>query len=141
MMKNDISGNPEIVGIRFFVFRKAIKRTLPQLARELGMETARAADIENGREWPEIEELYYLSLNYALNINWMLGREDNMFVETGRIPNELNSDYIPKTPVKDGESSTESTAELLSMMQVPAIEKTVFETLKRIVEKLSEKLV
>jgi len=127
----------EDLGIRFLVFRKAIKKTRPQLAEELKISLAEITAIEKGTVYPKINYLHYLNRKYGLNINWMVGNIGEMFVKDHPMMAAADPDYIMRPPVKTGESM-KKIAEFLQLMQVPVIEEAIMAKLKEIKELLQE---
>jgi transcriptional regulator with XRE-family HTH domain len=124
------------VGVRFTLFRKAIRKSRVQLADELGVPVRGIERVEKGDADPEINYLHYLNKKYGLNINWMFGSRGDMFVENR--PGDLDTDYVIRPPVKEGDSRFEAYAEFFQLMQVPAIEKAIMDRLKEIKTHLLE---
>jgi transcriptional regulator with XRE-family HTH domain len=128
------------LGIRFLLFRKAIRKSRSQLASELGIKSPEIEAIENGTAMPKINYLHYISTAYGLNINWMLCNEGRMFVEEGVRPPGLDPDYAMKPPVGEGEPGYEAYLEFIQLMRVPVIEKSIMQSLQEIKDRLRQSL-
>jgi transcriptional regulator with XRE-family HTH domain len=107
----------EELGFRFRLFRKAIRKSARDLASELGVGLSVIRQIEKGGAYPKITYLHYLYNKYGLNINWLLSQTGHMFVEK---PGE-KADHLFK-----------KYAELLDLMQVPAVEQAISAALTQI---------
>jgi len=136
-MKKIHKKSMEELGIRFLVFRKAIKKTRPQLAEDLKISLSEICAIEKGTVYPKINYLHFLNRKYGLNINWMVGNEGEMFIEDHPMKAAADPDYIMAPPVKDSESMNKI-AEFLHLMQVPVIEEAIMTKLKEIKQVLKE---
>ncbi len=75
-MKSDI-------GERLSIFRKIIRVTPNQLARNLSKKTSHIKAIESGKKLPDFEDLIYLEKKYGLNPNWLTSGKGNMFNHKG----------------------------------------------------------
>lgn len=136
MNKKDISWPKADVGLRFILFRKAIKKTIKELTPELGAGAGEIREIEAGDIEPKIEFLHYLNFSYGLNINWMLCGEGDMFVGHGQRPADLNSDFAMKTTVKDSETENTSYREFFRLMRIPAVQEALIERFRQWQEEL-----
>ena len=125
------------LGIRFLVFRKAIKKKRLQLAEELNIRLSEITAIEKGTLYPKINYLHYLNRTYGLNINWIIGNVGEMFIKDHPMLATADPDYIMKPPLKNGEA-VKKMAELLNLMQVPVIEETLMAKLREIKQVLKE---
>ncbi|UCH96631.1 MAG: hypothetical protein JSV88_07220 [Candidatus Aminicenantes bacterium] len=123
-------------GIRFLLFRKAIKKTRLQMASELGIGQQKIAAVEKGTTYPKIDYLHYLNKKYGLNINWMVSGMGDMFVKDR--PPDVDSNYAAKSPAQPDLSLDEKTIELMQLMQIPSVEKVIMAKLKEIKERLRE---
>lgn len=112
---NDMSKNGNLarkeVGFRFMLFRRAIEKTVRELASELNVPESTIVDIENGAAYPGITYLHNLYEKYRLNINWLLTKTGRMFVRKSRAGT--------KDPMY------EKYAELVELMRVPAVEQAI----------------
>lgn len=111
MQYNDITTKKEL-GFRFLMFRKAIHKTEMELALELKIPEKKINDIETGVIFPEIKLLHYLYKTYDLNIHWLLTQDGHMFMEKKRQPGKADPLY-------------ERYAELIDLMEVPAVEEAI----------------
>lgn len=118
--ENNVKSTREL-GFRFRMFRKALRKSRVELASELGSSTSSIIMIEKGTISPKITDLHYLYNKYGLNINWLLSKTGHMFVEKP----EDNQDG------KMGELYNKY-AELLDLMQVPAVEQAINAALTQI---------
>ena len=121
-------------GIRFLLFRKAIKRNQLQLASELKTHQAEIAGIEKNTIYPKINYLHFLNEKYGLNINWLLCNAGNMFVKDP--PPGIDTDYAMKPPTPQGKN--EKLTELMQLMQIPSVEKIIMAKLEEIKKRLRE---
>jgi len=126
------------LGIRFLLFRKAIKKTQSQLAEELGIDPSEIAAIEKGAPGLKINHLHYLNKKYGLNINWMLCKGGGMFVKDHPPDSDLDGDFVMNPPVDRNDPRYEKYIEFFQLLQVPAIEKAIMESLKEIKDHLRE---
>ena len=115
--KNDNS-EQENLGFRFLLFRKAIGKTVREIASEANISESVINGIESGTVYPEITFLHFLRREYGLNINWLLTKEGQM-LEKGR-------------PREKKEPIYEKYAELIELMRVPAVEQTINAALTQI---------
>ncbi len=76
MLKSDI-------GERLSIFRKLVRVTPSQLARNLNKKTSHIKAIENGKKHTDCADLIYLEKKYGLNSNWLTGGKGNMFNHKG----------------------------------------------------------
>ncbi len=129
MNKNDYSGMGD-VGIRFLLFRKAIKKTRSQLSRELSVDFSTVKHIEESRTFPRIKYLHYLNREYGLDINWMLCGRGDMF--TGKPPQIFDLNYVPGSC----KLTLEEREEFMRLMQIPVIEQTILEWLEEYKQRL-----
>lgn len=106
------------LGFRFLLFRKAIEKTIKELAFELRTKEATLNGIESGTVYPEITILHFLRKEYGLNINWLLTKEGKMFER--------------ERPQEKKESVYEKYAELIELMRVPAVEQAINAALTQI---------
>lgn len=139
MNKNDIVVAPADVGLRFVLFRKAIRKTLQELTSELGAGPGEVPDIEAGNVEPKIEYLHYLNSSYGLNINWMLCGDGDMFAGPGRRPPDVNGDFAMKPEVKEGQPGYMEYREFFRLMRIPVVQKTVLEHFRLWQEELRKK--
>jgi len=123
-------------GIRFLLFRKAIKRDQQQLASELKTSRAEIADIEKNVLYPKINYLHFLNKKYGLNINWLLCNAGDMFVKDP--PPDIDPKYATESPASSTPGKNEKIAELMRLMQVPSVEKIILAKLEEIKERLRE---
>ncbi len=132
--------NPTVgdVGIRFFLFRRAIKKSMSQLAFELDIDVNEIETVEDGTSYPEINYLHYLRTHYGLNINWMLCKEGEMFVDWQ--PPDVDTYFIPHPPANEGDPEYEKQLEFLQLMKVPVIKEAILNSLRDIKEKLKKEV-
>lgn len=123
-------------GIRFLLFRKAIKRNQSQLASELKTHQAEIASIEKNTIYPKINYLHFLNKKYGLNINWLLCNAGDMFVKDP--PPDIDTNYAMKPPAPIPQGKKEKITELMKLMQIPSIEKIMLAKLEEIKEQLRE---
>lgn len=135
MKKIDYKASGDL-GIRFVLFRKAIRKTQSQLAEELGIQQSEIAGIEKGTADLKVSHLHYLNKKYGLNINWMLCKGGNMFVKDRPPDSELDTDYVMKPPIKRGDPRYEKYIEFFQLLQVPAVETVIMASLREIKEHL-----
>lgn len=124
------------VGVRFTLFRKAIKKSRIQLEKELEAPEKTIEKIERGGGYPEINYLHYLNRNYGLNINWIFDGQKEMFLE--KRPADLDRNYVIGPPVSPKDPKFEIYSEFLRLMQVPAIEKAIMQYLEEIIDRIRE---
>jgi transcriptional regulator with XRE-family HTH domain len=110
-------------GIRFLLFRKAIKKTQEQLAEETETNLEILDGIEKGSIYPEINYLHFLNKKYGLNINWILCGDGEMFIKN--LSQDLNFNYVLIQPLKSSESGDDIYNEFITLMQVPAVQKVI----------------
>ncbi|MCP5054090.1 MAG: hypothetical protein GY940_43385 [bacterium] len=135
MQKNNYDPESDL-GIRFLIFRKAIKKERIHIAYELNIEPSDVDDIENGSITPEINYLHELNRKYGLNINWMLCGEGQMF--TGDRPSDLDDNYVAKPPVKTGDPLYGKYTEFIQLMQIPVIEEAIMNWLEEFKDQMRE---
>jgi transcriptional regulator with XRE-family HTH domain len=135
-MKNNDFKTLGDYGIRFILFRKAIKKTQLQLAKETGIAIETIDETENGRKFPEINYLHTLNKRYGLNINWILSGDGDMFIKD--LVQNLNSQYVLKHPHKKMETEDELYKKFIVFMQVPAIRKVMLESWEVLKKELRE---
>ncbi|MDQ1351006.1 MAG: Helix-turn-helix protein [Acidobacteriota bacterium] len=111
MQNNDDLTKKEL-GFRFLMFRKAIRKTEMELASELNITEAKINAIETGVVYPDVAILHYLYKTYGLNIHWLLTRVGHMFIEQKSQPEKTDSLY-------------DRYAELIDLMEVPAVEQAI----------------
>ena len=128
----------EDVGMRFLLFRKAIKKTLPQLASELKAGQEDIAAIEKGAAYPKVNYLHDLYRKYGLNINWLVGNIGDMFVEEPPPGIELDYDFVKTSPPDSDDTTNKKYLELEQLMQIPEIEKVMMAKLQEIKKSLKE---
>jgi transcriptional regulator with XRE-family HTH domain len=128
----------EEIGMRFLMFRKAIKKTLPQLASELKTGCEDIAAIEKGTVYPKVNYLHYLHGKYGLNINWLVGNIGEMFVEGPPPGLDLDYNFVLASPSSSDDAVSEKYLELMQLMQIPVIEKAMMEKLNEIKKCLKE---
>jgi transcriptional regulator with XRE-family HTH domain len=122
-------------GIRFLLFRKAIRRSQSQLASELKTHQSEIASIEKNIIYPKINYLHFLNKKYGLNINWLLCNAGDMFVKDP--PPGIDTNYVVKlSPPPQGKN--EKIIELMQLMKIPSVEKIIMAKLKEIKERLRE---
>jgi hypothetical protein len=71
------------IGERLSIFRKLVRVTPSQLARNLNKETSHIKAIEDGKKHLEFADLIYLQKKYGLNPNWLTSGKGNMFNHKG----------------------------------------------------------
>ncbi len=108
------------MGLRFYLFRKAIKKSREVLAQELNTSLSNICDIESGQAYPGILLLYALFSLYSLNLNWLTLGKGLMF--------------NCKSPYK------ESYAGLFDSMKVPCVERMILEELTKAKKKFNNHL-
>ncbi|MGD2085163.1 MAG: helix-turn-helix transcriptional regulator [Candidatus Aminicenantes bacterium] len=123
-------------GIRFLLFRKAIKRNQLQMASELETHQAEIAGIEKNTIYPKINYLHYLNKKYGLNINWLLCNAGDMFVKDP--PPDIDPNYAMKPADSTHQGKNEKTIELMQLMKIPSVEKIIMAKLEEIKERLRE---
>lgn len=111
MQNNDCLAKKDL-GFRFMMFRKALRKTEKELASELNIPESQINAIETGAIFPEITWLHFLYKKYGLNITWLLTRAGQMFMKEKVRPG--------KKDTLDGKY-----AELIDLMQVPAVEQAI----------------
>ncbi len=135
---NKTHTNPqEEMGIRFLLFRKALKKNRAQLASELGSHQEEIAAIERGKVFPKINYLHYLNREYGLNINWMVCEAEDMFIKDH--PQDVDPNYLVKPSIPmDDPLERKKYLEFIQLMQIPVIEEAILAKLKEIKELLQE---
>ena len=118
------------IGIRFRLFRQAIGKKQIQLARELRVSQSVISFIEMGSTFPKIDYIHYLYGYYRLNIDWLLGGAEPMFLPVKGEGIESNSFLPCHIPYQD--PVYDKYVELMESMQVPVVEKTILEEAARI---------
>ena len=118
--ENNVKAKEEL-GFRFRLFRKALRKSMRELASELDSSVPVIKGIEKGTLSPKITDLHYLYNKYGLNINWLLSKTGHMFAEK---PEDNQGG-------KGGEIYHKY-AELLDLMQVPAVEQAINAALTQI---------
>ena len=108
----------ENLGFRFLLFRKAIGKTVREIASEANVSGSTINGIESGAVYPEITFLHFLRKEYGLNINWLLTKEGQM-LEKGLLREKKEPIY-------------EKYAELIELMRVPAVEQAINAALTQI---------
>ena len=126
------------VGLRFLLFRKAIKRTLPQMAAELKSSQEDIAAIEKGTAYPKVNYLHYLHEKYGLNLNWLLGNIGEMFIQGSPQGLDVNPNFVLALPPASDNARTEEYHELMQLLRIPVIEKTMLAKLQELKERLKE---
>ncbi|MCK4762442.1 MAG: helix-turn-helix transcriptional regulator [Candidatus Aminicenantes bacterium] len=111
------------VGVRFKVFREIIDITQSQLAAELDVPQFEIVEIEEGRVFPNTLFLHYLYEEYGLNINWLMAKVGPMFNE--KDPKNLGATYPVRPPVREGDPRFELYKELMELMEIPAIKRSI----------------
>lgn len=123
-------------GIRFLLFRKAIRRNQSQLASELKTHQEEIAGIEKNAIYPKINYLHFLNKKYGLNINWLLCNAGDMFVKDP--PPGIDTNYAMKPSAPTPQGKNEKIIELMRLMQIPSVEKIILDKLEEIKERLRE---
>jgi transcriptional regulator with XRE-family HTH domain len=123
-------------GIRFLLFRKAIKRDQHQLASELKTNQEEIAAIEKNAIYPKINYLHFLNRKYGLNINWLLCNAGDMFVKDP--PPDIDTNYAMEPSASLPPGKNKKIAELMRLMQIPSVEKIILAKLEEIKEQLRE---
>ena len=115
---------------RFRVFRIAIGKKQIELAHELKVSPSAISFIEMGTSFPKINYIHYLHGYYRLNIHWLLGGEEPMFL-----------------PLKEEEKGTGSLLpchityhdpvygkylEMMDLMKSPMVEQSILEEAARL---------
>ena len=127
------------VGIRFLLFRRAIKKTVQQLASELKASRGEITAIEKGTSYPKVNYLHYLHQKYGLNINWLVCNLGDMFIEDAPPELRLDYNYVLSAPAEDGDDAlNKKYLELAELMQIPEIEKALLAKLEEIKNCLNE---
>jgi transcriptional regulator with XRE-family HTH domain len=127
------------VGVRFLLFRKAIKRTVQQLASELKTSGEEIKAIEKGMAYPKVNYLHYLHEKYGLSINWLVTNIGDMFIDDAPPDLHLDSNYVFSASSGDGnEALKKKYLELVELMQIPEIEKALLAKLEEIKNCLNE---
>ena len=98
------------MGFRFLLFRKAMGKSVRELAAEVNVHEAVITGIEDGNAYPEITFLHLLHVKYGLNINWLLTDNGHMFAKKNR---------SRKT------SENKNYAEMFDLMRIPAVEEAI----------------
>jgi transcriptional regulator with XRE-family HTH domain len=118
------------IGRRFRVFRKAIGKKQFHLAQELKVSQSAINFIESGTSFPKIDYIHYLHGYYRLNIDWLLGGDVPMFLpvkEEGKGAASMLPCHVPyHDPVYA------RYVELMELMQVPVVERSILEEAARI---------
>ena len=123
-------------GIRFLLFRKAIKKDQQQLASELKTSREEIAAIEKNTKYPKINYLHFLNKKYGLNINWLVCNAGDMFVKNP--PPDIDASYAMASAASPSPGKNEKIAELMQLMQIPSVEKIILAKLEEIKEQLRE---
>ena len=111
------------VGLRFCQFRRAINKTQQQLADELGIYQSTITNFEQGKTFPNINYLYYFTKKYGLDINWLITGAGGIFLRDYRLTGSA-SPSLEIPPHYHG-SEMKNHAELLNLMEIPAIEQII----------------
>lgn len=130
---NDIKVN---VGVKLTIFRKAIKKSREELAGETGFKLKMITAYECGEKVPEIDFLHFLSMKYNLNINWILGGESKMFIKEQ--PKDIDAAYVREPLLKNGLPFDKKYSELFLLMEIPDVERFIFDKLGEIKTKLRD---
>lgn len=125
------------LGIKFFLFRKAIKKTREELANEIKTRSSKLEKIENGEIFPDINILHFLSHHYSLNINWLLNSEEEMFAREQ--PAEIDLAYVKKNLPRAELLLDEKYKELFQLMEIPGVEQFIFDQLGKLKAELEDK--
>ncbi len=104
--------------LNFRLLRKILSKTQVQLAADLDVCRSTISNIERGVTFIKIEYLNRLYLKFGVNINWLLTGRGSMFVPK------------PQRP-PGGIAINEKYFELFELMQIPALEKEILDTLKQ----------
>jgi transcriptional regulator with XRE-family HTH domain len=134
MKKKYFDQSNEGIGIRFLLFRKAIGKTLLQMASELKTEKERIVEIEKGDVELAIEYLHYLHVKYGLDMNWIVCNKGEMFI--GENPPGLDDGYILNPPPGEGDPGYEEYRELFLLMRIPVVRKAIMGSVKEIIDRL-----
>jgi transcriptional regulator with XRE-family HTH domain len=126
------------IGVRFLLFRKAIKKTVPQIASELKASSGEITAIEDGTAYPRVNYLHYLHRKYGLNINWLLCNLGDMFIEESPPGLDLDLNYVMTTLSPEDGDLKAKYRELMQLMQIPVIEEAMMAKLKEIKNCLKE---
>jgi len=135
MKKNDYLPMSDM-GFRFFLFRKAIRKSRMQTANELNARLQEIVDMERGDTEPKIKYLHFLNRRYGLNINWVMFNQGGMFINEP--PPDVDKSFVAGPGIKKGDPSYETHFEFLQLMQVPMIEKIILDTLEELKNTLRE---
>ena len=124
----------ESAGIKLAIFRRAIKKSRTNLAEETGVGLNKIISFELGKSYPGIDFLHFLARKYSLNINWILGGEVDMFVKEK--PKDVDAAYVKKSLFKNGLPISKEYVEFFQLMEIPEVEKFIFEKLNEVKSKL-----
>ncbi len=125
MNKNDLNSK-ESVGLRYMIFRKAIRKSSLQISEEIEVPLASIQAVESGSSFPDIVFLHNLFIEYGLNINWLLFNAGWMFSAT--YPANLDSQYVMR-PISSVEEVVAQHTSFIMLLQIPIIEKAVQDAL------------
>jgi len=120
----------ETVGLKFHLFRKAIKVSARKMAEEAGVNQSEIANIESGHTYPKIKFIHFLNRKYALNINWLIANDENMFID--QPPVEVDSRYVSQSGIDPNDPRYEQHLELIRLLQVPEVETWMLDRLQEI---------
>jgi transcriptional regulator with XRE-family HTH domain len=105
----------KIYGHRLKEFRKFLKKTLKDFAKETGLSNSNISRIERGEIFPNFEFLSNLQKKFDLNLNWVNLGIGSMFLNKGE---KESFDIRIKYP---GIPNDNTADDLLNCLQVPVI--------------------
>lgn len=117
------------IGLRFKEFRNGINKSQGELARELNTYQSTITNYELGKTFPRILFLKYFRERYALNINWLITGNNDMFIPrekktTEKKPGKYKS--ILYTKFEPNDPRIFLYQELIDLMRKPEIEQIIF---------------
>lgn len=104
-------------GLNFRLFRKILDKTQEELAAEMQICKATVSNFERGYTLIKPNYLHYLFTQYGLNIQWLLTGRGRVFAHPGGKP-------------PSGLRINERFFELVELMNIPEVEKSIMQTLK-----------
>ncbi len=118
------------VGQRFKQFRVDRKKAQHIMAKELEVHQSTITNIEHGTTFPKINYLQYFYEKYGLNINWLITGEGEMYMKGH--PAATQANIIKMPPVEYGDPRFDSYNELMTLMNVPAVEQVMMAKLQEV---------
>ena len=119
------------VGLRFKQFREFIEKSQAELAEELHLKKYMISNIEKGKIFPCFHLQQYLFNHYQLDLNWLYMGSGEMIITTGE---KSINDHVRKitSHMDENDPKYEKYAELVRLMNIPAIENIIFAKLAEI---------